>query len=187
MTEPIIICPSCKTEIKLTESLAAPIIESIRIEYEKKLAQKDSEFIKRESALREREESLSKAKEAIDDQVAEKVRQERTKIAAEEAKKAKLELSNDLEQKGKEIIAKLQGKMGKFGLIQGPGMNDKKTTPEAINLQEEALEVLLQLQYKKEEARQMIEKAFSRTANLQTVEEVLNEVYRQKRQKAEVR
>lgn len=24
MTEPIIICPNCKTEIKLTESLAAP-------------------------------------------------------------------------------------------------------------------------------------------------------------------
>lgn len=103
MTEPIIICPTCKTEIKLTESLAAPLIESTRIEYEKKLAQKDSEFTKRETALREREESLSKAKEAIEDQVAEKVRQERTKIAAEEARKAKLELSNDLEQKSKEI------------------------------------------------------------------------------------
>ena len=26
MTEPTIICPHCKTEIKLTESLAAPLI-----------------------------------------------------------------------------------------------------------------------------------------------------------------
>jgi hypothetical protein len=26
MTEPIITCPNCKTEIKLTESLAAPLI-----------------------------------------------------------------------------------------------------------------------------------------------------------------
>ena len=26
MTEPTIICPNCKTEIKLTESLAAPLI-----------------------------------------------------------------------------------------------------------------------------------------------------------------
>lgn len=26
MTEPTIICPNCKTEIKLTESLAAPLV-----------------------------------------------------------------------------------------------------------------------------------------------------------------
>lgn len=31
MTEPTITCPSCKTEIKLTESLAAPLIESTRL------------------------------------------------------------------------------------------------------------------------------------------------------------
>ena len=30
MTEPTIICPNCKTEIKLTESLAAPLIEAVR-------------------------------------------------------------------------------------------------------------------------------------------------------------
>ena len=31
MTEPTITCPNCKTEIKLTESLAAPLIESTRV------------------------------------------------------------------------------------------------------------------------------------------------------------
>ena len=30
MTEPTIICPNCETEIKLTESLAAPLIASTR-------------------------------------------------------------------------------------------------------------------------------------------------------------
>lgn len=30
MTEPTIICPNCKTEIRLTESLAAPLIELTR-------------------------------------------------------------------------------------------------------------------------------------------------------------
>ncbi len=103
MTEPMIICPKCKTEIKLTESLAAPLIESTRREYEKRLAQKDTEFVKRDATLREREEALSKAKEAIDAQVDEKVRQERTKIAAEEAKKAKLVMGADIDQKTKEI------------------------------------------------------------------------------------
>ena len=103
MTEPMITCPKCQTEIKLTESLAAPIIESARREYEQRLAQKDADIAKRESSLREQEEALSKAKEAIDDQVAEKLRQERAKIVAEESKKAKLALATDLEQKTKDI------------------------------------------------------------------------------------
>jgi len=103
MTEPMITCPKCQTEIKLTESLAAPIIESARREYEQRLAQKDADIAKRETSLREQEEALSKAKEAIDGQVAEKLRQERAKIVAEESKKAKLALATDLEQKTKEI------------------------------------------------------------------------------------
>src|SRR3990170_1188377 len=103
MTEPMITCPKCQTEIKLTESLAAPIIESARREYEQRLAQKDADIAKRESSLREQEEALSKAKEAIDGQVAEKLRQERAKIVAEESKKAKLALETDIEQKAKEI------------------------------------------------------------------------------------
>jgi hypothetical protein len=38
MNEPTITCPNCKAEIKLTESLAAPLIESTRRQYEEKLA-----------------------------------------------------------------------------------------------------------------------------------------------------
>ena len=62
MAEPTIICPKCKAEIKLTESLAAPLIESIRCEYEERLSKKDTDIAKREASLREREEALSKAK-----------------------------------------------------------------------------------------------------------------------------
>jgi hypothetical protein len=103
MSEPIIACPKCKTEIKLTESLAAPLLESTRREFEKQLAQKEAEISKRETLIREREEMLSKAKESIDEQVAEKLRQERPKIAEDEAKKAKLALRTDLDHKTKEI------------------------------------------------------------------------------------
>ena len=105
MTEPTITCPSCKTEIKLTESLAAPLIEATRREYEQRLAQKDADFTKRETSLREREEAVSKAKESIDEQVFEKLLQERAKITADEAKKAKLPLKNDLDQKPKTSLS----------------------------------------------------------------------------------
>ncbi len=89
------------------------------------------------------------------------------------------------EQRAKEIIAKLQGKMGKFALMPGgsPGAA-AKAAPEAgpaSDVREEAFEVLVQLQYKREEAKQMVQKAFSRNARLATVEEVLNEVYRNKK------
>ena len=103
MTETMITCPKCQTEIKLTESLAAPIIESARREYEQRLAQKDADIAKRETSLSKREKELAQAKETIDDQVTEKLRQERAKIVAEEFKKAKLALATDLEQKAKEI------------------------------------------------------------------------------------
>ena len=46
--EPTICCPKCKTEIKLTESLAAPLIDATRRELEERLAKKDSEIGARE-------------------------------------------------------------------------------------------------------------------------------------------
>ena len=108
MSEPTIVCPSCKTEIKLTESLAAPLIESTRRDYEKQLALKDTAIAKKEELLHEREEAVSRAKHTIDDQVAEKLSLERAKIVTEESRKAKLALQTDIDQKTREL-AELQG------------------------------------------------------------------------------
>ncbi|HEY7217895.1 MAG TPA: DUF2130 domain-containing protein [Candidatus Binatia bacterium] len=103
MAEPTVVCPHCKTEIKLTESLAAPLLESVRRDYEQRLSQKDADVTMREQALAERAQSLDKAKAALDQQIAQKLQQERVRIAAEEQQKARLALGNDLEQKVKEL------------------------------------------------------------------------------------
>lgn len=103
MSEPTVICPNCNTEIKLNESLAAPLLAATKQEFEKRLAQKDADIQKREFSLREQELALHKAKETLDDQVTERLKQERSKIVAEEAKKAKLMSANELEQKAKEL------------------------------------------------------------------------------------
>ncbi len=108
MAEPTITCPQCKAEIKLTESLAAPLLEVTKQEFEQRLAQKEIEAANRESVILERERALAKAKESIEEQVAEKVRQQREVIVAEEARKARLALSNDLEQKSHELL-EMQG------------------------------------------------------------------------------
>ena len=96
MTEPTIICPNCKTEIKLTESLAGPLLEATRRDFERRLALKESDISTREAAL-------SKAKESLDDQVTEKLKQERAKIVADEARKARLSLATEFEQKAREV------------------------------------------------------------------------------------
>jgi hypothetical protein len=103
MVEPTLVCPQCKIEIKLTESLAAPLLESVRRDYERRLADKDANVAKREQLLHQQEATLQKAKETLDEQVAQKLQRERARIAAEEAKNAKLALGNELEQKAKEI------------------------------------------------------------------------------------
>jgi len=103
MAEPTVVCPQCKTEIKLTESLAAPLLESVRSDYEQRISQKDADVAKREKLLNERAETLDKAKRTLDQQIEQKLQLERARIGAEEAQKAKLALGNDLDQKVKEI------------------------------------------------------------------------------------
>lgn len=103
MNEPVIHCPNCRSEIKLTESLAAPLIDETRRKFERALAAKDAETAKREAAIKARETELAAAKASIDEQIATKVKAERAVIAAEEAKKAKLLAASDLEQKAKEL------------------------------------------------------------------------------------
>lgn len=83
------------------------------------------------------------------------------------------------EQRAKEIVAKLQNKVGKFGLIQE--YIGEVTVKEAPDFMEEAIDVLLQLQYKRPEAKDMVRKALERSPGANTAEDLLNEVYRQKK------
>ena len=79
------------------------MLDATRRDFEKQLSQKDADIANREIVLREQEKALLKEKAAIEDQVAEKLQQERARIVAEEAKKAKLAIASDLEQQAKEL------------------------------------------------------------------------------------
>ena len=83
-------------------------------------------------------------------------------------------------RKAAEIVAKLRGKVGKYGLIQDE-LSGGKAGPEKEDIKEEALAVLLQLQYKNSEAEGMIEKALRSSPDVKTSEELLNEVYRERK------
>lgn len=65
--EPTLHCPNCNHEIKLTESLAAPLIEETRRRFQEQLANKDAEVAKKTEALRQEREQLEKSREQIED------------------------------------------------------------------------------------------------------------------------
>lgn len=103
MNEPTITCQHCKAQIRLTDSLAAPLIRATRAQYEEKIAEKEAEVARRESAIRAQRAELARAVESIEQQVTTRFKNERERIAAEEAKKARLLLARDLESKSQEI------------------------------------------------------------------------------------
>jgi hypothetical protein len=103
MNEPQIACPKCSTQIKLTESLAAPLIAETRKRFEQQLASKEADFATRDAALRRSQQELTRARETIDDEIAKRLTSERTGIAETEARKARLALANDLEQRDRQL------------------------------------------------------------------------------------
>jgi hypothetical protein len=140
MSETLITCPNCKAEFPLTESLAAPLVESTRRQYEEKLAQKESDVSKREAAL-------AKERETLDEGVAGQLKVEREKIAVEESKKARLAIGGEVDQKVKEL-AELQQVLKE---------RDAKLT-EAQNAQAELIRKQRELDDAKREMELTIEK-----------------------------
>jgi Holliday junction DNA helicase RuvA len=86
-------------------------------------------------------------------------------------------------QKAKEIVAKLQGKMSQYFLLDG---GDATVSPapqrtSADELEAEVLSILLQLQYNRADALAMIRRALAATPAPATTEEMLEMIYRQGR------
>jgi hypothetical protein len=107
LTDPQIVCPNCRSEIKLTESLAAPLIAETRRQFEHQLAAKELDFGRREAQLKQAQGELVRAREAIDDQVAIRLETERAAIAEAEGRKARLALGTELDNRDRQL-AELQ-------------------------------------------------------------------------------
>lgn len=103
MTEPTITCPSCQTEIKLTESLAAPLIAETRKQFASQLADKDQEVARAQAALIAEKHTIEKQREALDATIADRVDAARTQIALEAQEHAKRQVALDLEGKDKQL------------------------------------------------------------------------------------
>lgn len=85
------------------------------------------------------------------------------------------------QQKARDIVAKLQGKVTKFLLIQDAQKRDGAIPDFA----EEALLVLLQLEYRRAEAEAMIAETLSASPTIADAETLLADVYRLKNRRAQ--
>lgn len=114
MDELTIECPNCKTKIKLTESLAAPLVAQVKADSQKQLedARKQNEKVlndvnakmaQREALIKSEREKLSAEKADLEETTLRLAEQQRKKIADEEARKAHLAVEMEMEQKAKEI------------------------------------------------------------------------------------
>jgi hypothetical protein len=95
--EPHIVCPECSHRIPLTESIAAPLLEAERRDFQKKLAVREAEFTRKAEDIRLQQEQLSKTREGIEEEIKERLKVERAQVIADEAKKARDQVANEFD------------------------------------------------------------------------------------------
>jgi hypothetical protein len=99
MSDPQIVCPNCSHEIRLTESLAAPLLEETRLRFNEQLAAKDAEVARKTEALRKEQVAIAQARALIEDEVAQRLTAERSLLVAAEAKRAREAVAGDMQAK----------------------------------------------------------------------------------------
>jgi Holliday junction DNA helicase RuvA len=82
------------------------------------------------------------------------------------------------QQKARDIVAKLQGKVARFLLIQDAPQRAVAEQPPMPEFAGEALAVLLQLAYRRTEAEAMIAETLDRAPQISDAEALLAEIYR---------
>lgn len=89
MTEEIIKCPSCGSNIPLNETLANQAKESARKEFEARGREKDNEIKKREEALERARQEIEASQRALSETVEKRLVSEKLRLSLEAEKKAR--------------------------------------------------------------------------------------------------
>src|SRR4051794_29743394 len=97
-------CPTCQTEIPLTETLAGPIIEAERRKFETQIRERAAAVESRERQVRDTEKKVAELRRQVDSQAADvekavqkRLGEERASIVASEAKKVRAQFQAQLE------------------------------------------------------------------------------------------
>lgn len=172
--EPTLHCPNCNHEIRLTESLAAPLIARTRQEFQQQLANKDVEVARKSEALREQQEQLARAQAQLEDQIAQRLVAEREQISAAEARKAREFAAAELQARAAEaeelrvILAANNAKLADAQRAQAELLRKERALDEAVR--ELELNVEKRVQTSLEEIRAKAKHEADEAARLRVLE-----------------
>jgi len=103
MTEPTITCPNCQADIKLTESLAGPLVEQTRKAFAEQLSAKDQLVAKAQAEVASAKQSVEQERLDIEATLAKRMDEARKQIATDEAERAKRLIATDLEARDRQL------------------------------------------------------------------------------------
>ncbi|MBC1183769.1 DUF2130 domain-containing protein [Brevundimonas sp. WCHBH090558] len=104
MNEPTITCPNCKSDIKLTESLAGPLVEQTRRAFAEQLSAKDKLVAQAQAEVAAEKKRIELERQAIDATLSDKLDEARKQIAADEAERAKRVVAADMEERDRKFV-----------------------------------------------------------------------------------
>jgi hypothetical protein len=100
-------CPQCGYEMKVTESLAAPLIATVERKYQQQMREQQAVIAGREKEVANRSAELERQALEAERRVAEQVRvrleAERKQLAMQETERAKLMVAGELERQASEL------------------------------------------------------------------------------------
>lgn len=167
MTKQTVICPTCKAEIPLTETLFEQVRSEVRREIDVETKAKDAEFKKREAAIQEQQKGLENLKQNLDQQVAVKLREEKVKLEASLKKEARSAVESELE-----FLRKENGELGgKLRVAQTSELGLRKQKRELEEAKQNVdLEVARKVDEQSEKIRQEAAERFAEQHKLKDKE-----------------
>ena len=186
---PVVNCPKCGAEVKLTESLAAPMMESFKKQYEERAETQKREMSKREQELQARAQQLDIHEKSIDEKVAKKLASEKETLTKHEAERARSIVAAELKEKERalsemsEVLASRTKKLTEAQEAQAELMKlraeyEDKLRESELNIQKQVAEKLEDTRRKarseaeEELALKVTEKELQITSMQKTIEEL---------------
>ena len=85
-------------------------------------------------------------------------------------------------QKARDLVATLQGKVAKFALMQDADLDKRAANAPAIDVSEDALQMLVMLGHKRPEAERMVNEALRAEPNALDAETLVRVIYRKQQE-----
>lgn len=132
MSDPVLECPNCGEKIRLTESLAGPILAQTRKEFENKLKEKDNLIEEKARVLQGEKDRLEAERAQLQERITAGVEAERERIAAQEKQRAEklsaLEVANQAKQldEMKALVADRENKLSQSQQAQAQLMKQQR-------------------------------------------------------------